>query len=343
LYYCLKNRSFNKIPYVFSVFFLFALIPVVPWLVKNYLFFGNPVYPYFSEAPGVLKLLAEQKGFLVNSFNDFVQLPWTLTIAWAKGLSRPAASMNLGPALLAFLPFLLWPLLKKSREKKPLQALLVFIAVTSIFWLSLTRIARFFIPGWVFLSVYFGYAVLGFLKEEQEEYYSFTVFTVIALIAVNNFVWVSNINFRNMDPVPLFSGKITEGKYLSTARNSYPNAYFKAVDFLNKIKTDPGSKVLFIGESRAFYCKKPFIAGSDYDRIPLVEYMERAKSEGGLNKVLKKEKISLALINLREARRLSSHKNIDLLSILKSREFNGAFDIIFNDKNSELYVCLAKK
>ncbi|MFH1073637.1 MAG: glycosyltransferase family 39 protein, partial [Candidatus Firestonebacteria bacterium] len=46
LYYCLKNRSFNKIPYVFSVFFLFALIPVVPWLVKNYLFFGNPVYPY---------------------------------------------------------------------------------------------------------------------------------------------------------------------------------------------------------------------------------------------------------------------------------------------------------
>jgi len=337
LYYCFKNRVFKKAPGVFAVFFFFALIPVVPWLIKNYLFFDNPVYPYFSGTPGMLKLLAEQTGTPVNSMVDFLKLPWTLT------MSRPFASMNLGPALLAFLPFLFWPLLKKRREKKPLQSLLVFIAITALFWVSVTRIARFFIPGLIFLSLYFGYVITSFLKEEKDEYASFTVFAVLAVLAVNNLVWVSNINFRNMDPVSLFSGKLTKEKYLGIQRGTYPNPYFKAVEYLNKIKTEPGSKVLFIGESRAFYCKKPFIAGTDYDVIPLLQYMERAKSEGGLKNVLKKENISLALINIREAKRLSSYNNADLPLILRSSQFNDAFEVVFNDTNSDLYVCVVKK
>ena len=343
IFYIIKNKALKRSPAVLSVFFFFALIPVVPWLIKNYLFFGNPFYPYFTSLPGAAKLLSEQTGLPLNNILDFVKLPWTLSIDWAKGVARPGASMNLGPALLAFLPFLLWPFLKKSKEKKPLLALFVFIAVVSLFWLGVTRIARFFIPGLIFLSLYFGYVITGYLKEEKDEHYSFTVFTVLALVAVSNFVWVSNINLRNMDPLALYSGKITGEMYLSTHRASYPNPYFKAVDFVNKFKTAPGSKVLFIGEGRAFYCKKPFIAGTVYDAVPFFEYVERAKREGGLKNVLKKENISLALINLREAKQHASYLNADLIKILQSREFSEAFEVVFNDINSDLYVCAVKK
>ena len=343
IYYCFKNKAFKKAPEAFAVFFFFALIPIIPWLIKNYLFFGNPVSPYLAGTPGMLKLLSEQTGAPVKSFGDFLQLPWTLTITWAKGLSRPSASMNLGPALLAFLPFLFWPFLKKGRQKKPLQALLVFIVISTLFWVSMTRITRFFIPGFIFIAVYLGYALSGFLKEDKDEYYSFTVFTVLAVIAVSNFVWVSNINFKNMDPLSLYSGKVTKEQYLSKQRGAYPFPYFKAVDFLNKIKTEPGSKVLFIGETLAFYCKKPFIAGTDYDKVPLVEYLERAKSEGGLSNVIKKENISLALVNIREAGRLSCYKKVDLFSILKSAEFNETFGQIFSDDNAGLAVYRVKK
>ncbi|MCX5776697.1 MAG: glycosyltransferase family 39 protein [Candidatus Firestonebacteria bacterium] len=338
LYLCLKSKAAKKAPVVAGIFILFSLIPVVPWLIKNYIYFSNPVYPYFSDAPGLTRLLSEQTGAAVNSVLKIVRLPWDLTF------SRPlSASMNLGPLFLAFSPLLLWALFKKNKESTQIKALLIVIVISLIGWLCMTRIARFFIPGLLFLSLYTGNSVIEFLKKEKEEFFHFSVYTLVIVIALHNLFWVTNVNIKKMDPLALFSGKITGEEYLSTPRSSYPNPYYKAVEFINKQKNELSGKVLFIGETRAFYCKKPFIAGSAYDAVPLETYIKRAAAEGGLKQVLQKENISFALVNLREGERLSSYYKTDLMKLLQSAEFSETFETVFREDQARLYVFSVKK
>lgn len=332
LYFLLRKKAQKKTFTALAVYFIFALIPIVPWLVKNYIFWGNPVYPYFTGNPEFARLLFDQAGSAISGINGLLLFPWTLT------MSLPYASMNIGPAFLILLPFLFYRLIFKKKEKPFFSALIIAFTLALIFFLPVTRLVRFFLPGLLIFSLLISYTVIKYLKEAKDEYFRFSVVLVLAVIAINNIIWVSNINIRNIDPLSYASGKLTKEEYLSKARPSYPNPYFEALNYINKLENMPG-KVLFIGEARTYYCIKPSIAGSVYDKTPLSEYIAGSKAtEGGLKQVLQNEDISYALVNFGELLRNKSKYGPDpALAFVRSREFTSAFSPVLGTTTCSIY------
>ena len=332
LYALFKKKALKKTAPVFAVFSIFSLIPVVPWLFKNYIYWGNPFYPYLSGNPKLAMLFSEQVGPAIAGIKGFFLLPWKLT------MSLPFATMNIGPAFLLLLPFFLWLLLFKRREKYFYYALLIAFLAALIFWLPVTRIARFFLPGLLLFSLLLAYAVMKFIKDAKDDYYSFALIFVAAFIALNNIVWVAGIHFRNMDPLSYASGKLSKEQYLSRARPTYPNPYFALIHNIHKLPGNTG-KILFVGETRSFYCSKPVIAGSVFDKVPLMEFAARGQNEDGLKQVLKKEGVSYVLVNYGELNR--NQKTYGLASTVeyfKSEEFASALTFVAEAGSCRLFL-----
>ncbi len=323
LWYLLRKKTVKDAGQLFSIFFIFCLVPIVPWLIKNYIFWGNPVYPYFSGHPGLARLFFEQTGPALAGLRGFLLLPWTLT------MSAPFASMNIGPAFLLFFPFLFWLLIFKRKEKIAFSALIIVFTAALIFWLPVTRIARFFLPGLLFFALLLACAVIKFLKDAKDDYFSFSVALAAAVLTLNNIAWVADLHFKNMDPLSYASGKVSKEGYLAKGRPTYPDPYFGALKYINKLPGSSG-KILFIGENRPFYCTKPFIWGSVFDKAPLLEFAARSRNEAGLRQVLKEEGISYALVNYGElARNKKMYELSSTLDFIKSREFTVAFTPVF--------------
>ena len=330
-YFLLKKKALKRSVPVFAAFFVFALIPIVPWLFKNYIFWGNPFYPYFSGNPKLALLFSEQVGGALPGLKGILLLPWTLT------MSQPFASMNIGPAFLLFLPFVLWLFIFKRKEKPFYTALVLVFVAALVCWLPATRIARFFLPGLLLFSLLLGYAIMRAIKEAKDDYMYFTVLLVAVIIALNNIVWVSNIHFRNMDPLSYASGKLTGDVYLSRARPTYPNPYYVLIKNIHKLPGNTG-KVLFVGEARSFYCSKPVIAGSVFDKVPLLEFAARGQNEEGLKQVLQKEGVSYVLVNYGELNRNKKTYGLDsTVEYLKSAEFASALTFVAEAGSCRLF------
>jgi hypothetical protein len=77
------------------------------------------------------------------------------------------------------------------------------------------------------------------------------------------------------------------------------------VDWANR-NTPIDSKILFIGETRAFFSEREFVVSSVFDKTPYIEWIKQTKSVEGFYDKLRREKITHILYNLPEAARLSA-------------------------------------
>ncbi|MHB8840543.1 MAG: ArnT family glycosyltransferase [Candidatus Aquicultor sp.] len=137
-----------------GVFAVAAFVGVGPWLIKNFLFTGNPVYPMFVSVFGGRDWMPPATQVFQNTIrNANVVATGTLgnlAVLWQLTIREPS-EMTIGPALLAFLPFAF----KRDQILKgsvfiPLLAAAGFL----IPWtLLLAQVARFAIPGLVLLTI----------------------------------------------------------------------------------------------------------------------------------------------------------------------------------------------
>ncbi|HXL72399.1 MAG TPA: glycosyltransferase family 39 protein, partial [bacterium] len=151
-----KDKDLSKSCLLFAVaFFLTA----GPWILKNWVYTGNPTFPYFSSlfqgrhlpAAGYERLLVEQQGRITDHWWDWLILPWKLVI------SNPDSYSFAGPVALAFLPLLLLFKLKHPTLRFLVWvSLLVFIASVAV-----THILRFMLPDFVLLYILLGAVLAG--------------------------------------------------------------------------------------------------------------------------------------------------------------------------------------
>ena len=134
-----------------SVYVAFlALLVLSPWLFKNLLFFGNPMYPFLNNLSGSGPHLADWTGFLgaaqsrnlvktfatVVGWKDFILLPWTL--------SQGAGIENWpGAAFIAALPWIL--LLRWSNDSHKTSAIAAGSAYLA--WSLTSTQGRFLLPA----------------------------------------------------------------------------------------------------------------------------------------------------------------------------------------------------
>src|SRR5262249_34806610 len=92
------------------------------------------------------------------------------------------------------------------------------------------------------------------------------------------------------------AGFSTREDYLSHPHPSYAKIYYSAVSYINTHLPED-STVLFLGEERGYYCKRPFIAASPYDENPIIPLADSADNLKDLSFKLNKMGVSHLLVN----------------------------------------------
>ncbi len=184
-------KNFNK-TFLYGLLFGVVMFSVMlPWLIKNYIWAGNPVFPflynifganYWSvEADMRLKGLFINQGIGDHSIFAFFKLPFYFTFLTGKF----GELLGYGPIYLAFLPFIFF-----VKKKKLINSVLLYIFLSYIMWFFYTQLMRltfFILP---LLAIIAAFSVHKLLNSKLRKlillvFVSYFLFTALIWVGVN--------------------------------------------------------------------------------------------------------------------------------------------------------------
>ena len=235
------------------LFLIGALLPVLPWLIKNLIATGNPLYPFISFAGSFNadRAATLQSLYPFGNWLDVVLLPFRATTIGVEGMA--GYSHSIGPLLL-ILGVFAW-IHHDPKEGDPLVSITKWIGVTGlIVWaganqfngiLVQSRMYYVLFPAFAVLAAagYQGLASLPLPRLKLDWLVSAFVLLVMILALVQNLGGFIQSNALNYS-----AGSMTDKEYLSHNLGWYAPA-------MEKVRSLPkGDKTLLLYEPRGFYC-----------------------------------------------------------------------------------------
>ncbi|MCB0208394.1 MAG: hypothetical protein KDJ52_03665, partial [Anaerolineae bacterium] len=267
----------------FLLFCLVALLVASPWYLRNWVFTGNPVYPFLY-------------GLFGGSFWDNFRAEWYAAAGTGIGW-RPSTLLGLpwllslgvrdanywdgrtGPLLLLFLPLVIgWTLFRRGDRPAALNALVFYVAAHFAFW-TLGVIwskalwqSRLLLPGLVGLAPLAGW-VWSELPRLDLPQFSFSRFINIAVVLTLALTIIDvGLLTMKIDPLPYLVGLESRDRYLTRQLGAYYAT-------MQQINTDlpPGATIVFLWEPRSYYCQRDCRPDSILDEFPhLVDQYQSA-------------------------------------------------------------------
>ncbi len=143
---------------VLRTIFIYAFVSVLivsPWLIRNYIFTGNPIYPLLNNVfksplmPPINPTFDRANfGMGDNVLTKYILSPWNVTLHGERYRGV------IGPIFLTFLPLLL-----VMRVDKTIRYLLLLCSVFFILWVISFPIIRYLMPIMPFLSIIVSYVI----------------------------------------------------------------------------------------------------------------------------------------------------------------------------------------
>jgi hypothetical protein len=326
------RRSLPKAVAVVAV----ASAMVLPWLLRNYFIFGNPVFPVLQNILGGSEWSVEQ-GVRLNQ----------------EVMGRPLSALSLHQIALAPLQAVLIfpgnglfgiPILAGSlaavfwRGYKPVRVCAILGLGGLVIWGLLrpqpgVQLLRFNAASILFLLSCTG-AVLGNDAEGRPR--SFALGAVLAFGSLA----IATITVPRLVPVwPVLSS--------STARLQFWQANvpsWKALEFANTRLDARHDKVLFIGETRALWLRIPFVAPSAYNGAQLVSLFSANGSADTWRKTLHDLGITHILICSSEWQRLADGYGYFRLGDRDLNRFLGwlhSLPLVFDDGSGNVLLSVS--
>lgn len=298
------KASFKNTCRSFLLFGLFIFVFISPWLLRNYIWQGNPVYPYLEQIFGgqavnlekLNILLAEQSGAKFQTWTQWVTLPWQLTM---KGISSDTA---MGPLFLMFLP-LIFLVSGENNGRRQLGRIIFFSFLVGF---MVTRLWRFHLAASALLCIF----LFSFMIETKKKFLGYFVCSIIIIVGSLVFLRTAVTIRIYHDPLNYLIGLPGKTEYLTATHPGYPNPPYAVLDWANK-NLEKNACILFLGECRGYYLQRNFIAASVYDENPFNVCLNQSKDAQDLLDKLIGMKVTHILYNGREAERLGSYKIFD--------------------------------
>lgn len=271
-----------------AVIFLFIL----PWMIKNSIFTGNPFHPFLAKFLGGENLydfsikITATPNILNFNFWKFLSSPWNMT------MNHNQPQNFIGAAFLFFTPMVF--LVKKYDAL--IKRIFVLFAASYILWYLSTPVFRFFLPAFGLISMFFGYSASK-ISEKNALFFSMAVFFVLP-----NFFSLANISQHKTRPY--LARGMSKDEFLSRSRPSYPNPPYSALKWINE-NIPEDAKILFSGENKSYYLKREYITYSVETNLqPLMEFLKKSENASDFLRILESEGVTHLLINYREAVRV---------------------------------------
>ena len=278
-----------------------ALVLVSPWLVRNWANTGNPTYPLLYRVFGSSNWSALKDARFAKAHS-----PQDATLAGLLTRTRDFLTnthrvyLSAALVLLALLAFTSW----RAPEHWPAVGLLTGVWLLMLLsWYYLThQIDRFLVPSAV---------ALGFLSAAGASSMARSragIASLRVLVAVScGFSLVQNLwlahNTGVFEGAFVLAGRSEEGREFMRGHTDFAEVW-EAFEFVDE-NLPLESKLLFVGEARAFYCPRDAWVGTVFDDAPL----EVVLASGSVSEALAKMRaagVTHVLFNWREVRRLST-------------------------------------
>jgi hypothetical protein len=242
---------------LFNVFVVggFAFLVSLPWWIKNFVFTGNPFYPFFFPAGAMneLRLYHYQQVPIFGNWRSVVLLPWQATI-WGVE-ARDGFSASIGAILIGLSP-LAW-IGWKSRTEAQKSSIKVALFVTLVgfaIWAVGSRFSGLLIQSRLFFGIFPAWALLAGvgmdsiwnLRAMNIRFGRVAGALVLLMFSFNLFATWTGFIARN--PLAYVIRQEEEQTYLS--RNL--GAYASAVEAIRDLPAE--SRVLMLWEARGLGC-----------------------------------------------------------------------------------------
>jgi len=328
-YFYLKANShhlsvkFKTIKYM-AIFSICALLIYSPWLIRNYSLTGNPIYPlhqsFFSQISKENQNTNEQEPFKAKRLNPLTTRKIVFGESLLYSLAVPIRIFyegqdnkpqyfdgKLNPLLLLF--SLLLVVLKKNRWQN--QFLATFVILTLLYTLLAAdmriRYVITIVSPMVILSVFGLFELNQWLKTKfnQSKAPLFILSLLISTYFIYNMSYALSL-YRNINPMPFISGKISRDDYISNKLS-----YFPLNQRANEIVPSDGKLLGIYTGNRRYYIDVPLSLES---KLPfkLVKNISNASelSEAFLKRNITHILVRVDLFNQELSRKEISHQTI---------------------------------
>ncbi len=305
-----------------SLFVLGCAVPVAPYLLRNLIYAGNPVYPFLANFICANEALAQDAVSYVShvsSFGTGTGLLEFMVSPLAIVYNRNAFG---GDIISPLIPSALLLFILSDRKKTGLMAAFgVFYFIT---WFFTGQVLRFLLVLAPFAVVI---AASAFAR-------SGTLLKYVAVtgLAAAQLTMTFYFSDKYLSPFSVFH----------KGRDEYIReraSYYDAAQFINR-NTDPSKTTLFLGEARTFYCEKPVLAYTVFNRREILAGFD-GLDEKNILTGLALRNIGYIMVNREELERLKGSGYSDVYSIVKSPKFNNIMDKyfkkIYSDNSCDIY------
>ncbi|MBI4585893.1 MAG: glycosyltransferase family 39 protein [Planctomycetes bacterium] len=251
---------------------------VSPWLIKNFCFTGNPLYPFLFQVFGGRDWDAERAAVLTLFLGewgggggpaDWPALLFKLTFS-SRFFSIENFDGMIGPVFLLALPGALAGL----RRAPAARWAFCFAAGFSLLWIATTRQIRFLLPALACASAWIGAGLPAALDGLASR-------AVLALcyagVAFNTLL--VSTHFASHNPLPVVLGFEDPERYLAREVPGGDYPIFAAID-----KKLPAEARLLFGPcgNPGFLCRRDFHADAIFETRTLKQILERGLDPDGV-------------------------------------------------------------
>jgi len=245
-----------------------ALLVGSPWLIKSFVYTGNPVYPFAYGLFGGHGWSAAADDFyntwnksfgMGHSLSDAVLVPWNMTLFLVPGHPTPfpkpfndyqTALQSWSPLLLAALFFPAF--LPKNGPKAPptVLALGSFALGSGLLWLAAAQYARYLLPA---LPAFCLLAAWVLVRAVEGRWRAGYALAGLGVLSLGFSLLIGGLLLAVQAPIVL--GQEPREAYITHGFAPYP-----AMQYVNTT-LPANAKLVFYGNPLGFYCDRPYVWG----------------------------------------------------------------------------------
>jgi hypothetical protein len=289
-----ENRGIfrkEKIRDWFLLFLLFSAA-LLPWLIKNQIYTGDVLYPYFSQwlggrslSPGRFQELLGNHESVLGTGIPLWQWPYELV---ARHIDK-----TIGPLRFSFIPFLLaaWG------KWKPVRYFLVlsFLYLAGGFLISYQT--RLMTPEMVMLAIAAACLMARMKYETWGKLWTFLVFLFGFLICLS----LARLSTDYYQSQKIWLGVQTPREFLE--RSPQTASFYPLAEAADLLPAD--DRLLIVGDARGLYYPRPYWTNSVFDDPELVTLTQKSKDAEGIGEGLQRLGVEDLVVSGEEGRRLS--------------------------------------
>jgi len=302
-----KNQNFLKAAGYGILFLFIAFIFFSPWMIRNYLWTTNPIYPLYDHWFNPQNAIDKQRIGLF-AFRSFVyhETWWQIALLpvriFFQGQDGNPQYFDgrLNPFLFFLLFFAFYGIRRDSaiiRNEKTIMLTFVVLFFAFAFFSSSLRIRYIspIIPPLVILSIFgcrrMAEAITKFNSRSARNIGLAIIFFILSFALWLNAGYVLH-QYKYVNPFNYLDGTLARDEYIEKYRFEYPT-----LRYINKnLPQDTRILFFFLG-NRGYYCNREYIFDMNNNRSMLRQFLKMSDSTEDLLLRLKRMEITHLLIS----------------------------------------------